>query len=93
VVHSRVDLLDSVMPHIKQIPVEEATGSLKKLLDEAIERAGRVWHVVHVMSLNPRAMDASMKFYGAIMFGRSTLTRWQREMLAVVTSRANDCFY
>lgn len=93
VVHFGMDLLDSVMPYIKQISLEEATGFLKKLLDEAIERAGRVWHIVHVMSLNPRAMDASMKFYGTIMFGRSPLTRWQREMLAVVTSRANDCFY
>jgi hypothetical protein len=34
-----------------------------------------------------------MKFYGAIMFGSSPLARWQREMLAVVTSNANDCFY
>ena len=81
------------MPHIDQIPVEKATGLLKKLFDDAVARAGRVWHIVHIMSQNPRAMDASMKFYGAIMFGASPLTRWQREMLAVVTSRANDCFY
>ena len=93
VVHiGRADL-DSHMPHIQQIQVAEATGFLKKLFDAALERAGRVWHIVHVMSLNPRAMDASMKFYGAIMFGSSPLTRWQREMLAVVTSKANDCFY
>lgn len=81
------------MPYIKQIPVAEATGFLKKQFDRAIERAGRIWHIVHIMSQNPRAMDASMKFYGAIMFGASPLTRWQREMLATVTSKANDCFY
>lgn len=81
------------MPYIEQVPVPEARGFLKKLFDDALERAGRVWHIVHVMSLNPRAMDASMKFYGAIMFGASPLTRWQREMLAVVTSKANHCFY
>lgn len=81
------------MPHIKQIPAAEATGFLKKLFDAAIERAGRVWHIVHVMSLNPRTMDASMKLYGALMYGGSPVTRWQREMLAVVTSKANDCFY
>ena len=28
-----------------------------------------------------------------IMFGESPLTRAQREMIAVVTSQANDCFY
>ena len=81
------------MPYIRQVAVGEATGWLKKQFDAAIERAGRVWHIVHVMSLNPRTMDASLKFYGAIMFSRSPLTRWQREMLAVVTSRVNDCFY
>ncbi len=81
------------MPHIHQISVSEATGLLRKLFDQALARAGRVWKIVHIMSVNPRAMDASMKFYGAIMFGASPLSRAQREMLATVTSRANDCFY
>ena len=81
------------MPYIKQVAVADATGLLRKLFDAALERAGRIWHIIHVMSVNPRAMDASLKFYGAIMFGSSPLTRWQREMLAVVTSKANDCFY
>jgi len=81
------------MPYIQQIPVDEAKGLLRRLFDEALDRAGRIWHIVHIMSVNPRAMDASMKFYAAIMFGSSPLTRWQREMLAVVTSKANDCFY
>ena len=81
------------MPHIRQVPHEQATGFLKKVLDTAVARAGRIWHIVHVMSVNPRVMDSSMRFYGAVMFGASPLTRVQREMLAVVTSRANECFY
>jgi alkylhydroperoxidase family enzyme len=66
---------------------------LRRLFDEALARAGRVWHIVHIMSQNPRTMDASMKLYGALLFGPSPLSRWQREMLAVVTSKTNDCFY
>lgn len=81
------------MPYIEQTPIEKATGFLKKQFDAALERAGRVWHIVQIMSPNPRVMDASMKFYAAMMAGSSPLTRWQREMLAVVTSKANDCFY
>jgi len=81
------------MSYIEQIPVGKAKGLLKKLFDEAIERAGRVWHIVHIMSQNPQVMDASMSMYRVIMFGSSPLVRWQREMLAVVTSKANDCFY
>jgi alkylhydroperoxidase family enzyme len=81
------------MPWIKQIPIEEAAGMLKKQLDQAIERAGRVWHIVHIMSLNPRVLDASMKLYGAAMMGQSPLTRVQREMLATVVSAENSCYY
>ena len=81
------------MPYIEQVPIAEATGPLKKQFDTARERAGRVWHIVHVMSLNPRAMEASIRLYGAIISGASALTRRQREMLAVVTSKALDCFY
>ena len=34
-----------------------------------------------------------MAFYQRIMFAREGLERRQREMLAVVVSRANDCHY
>lgn len=81
------------MPWIKQIPVAEATGELKQQFDKALRRAGRVWHIVHVMSLNPRVMRTSMEFYLAVMFGPSPLTRVQRELLATVTSAELDCFY
>ena len=81
------------MPWIKQIPINEATGFLKKQFDAAIKRAGRVWHIVHIMSLNPRLLDASMKFYSAAMMGQSPLTRVQREMLATVVSAENHCYY
>jgi uncharacterized peroxidase-related enzyme len=35
----------------------------------------------------------SIRLYQTVMFGPSPLTRAQREMLAVVVSRANDCEY
>ncbi len=81
------------MPWIEQISVDQAKGFLKKQFDDAIERAGRVWHIVHIMSLNPRAMKASMDFYGAIMHGKSPLSRIQREMLATVVSNKLECYY
>jgi alkylhydroperoxidase family enzyme len=45
------------------------------------------------MSLNPETLRASMELYRAVMFGRSELSRAERELLAVVVSRANDCHY
>ncbi|MFN3491214.1 MAG: hypothetical protein ACK40V_03245 [Anaerolineales bacterium] len=81
------------MPWIKQISIQEATGLLKAQFDSALKRAGRVWHIVHIMSLNPKAMRDSIAFYSTIMMGESPLTRVQREMLATVVSFENHCYY
>jgi alkylhydroperoxidase family enzyme len=81
------------MAHIRLVEVAEATGALKRQYDAAIARAGRVWNIVKTMSPNPSVLDASMRLYGAAMRGESPLTRVQRELLAVVVSRANECFY
>ena len=81
------------MAWIEQIGLEEATGLLKKLYDEAVERAGRVWNIVRVMSLNPPVLKNSMALYIAVMKGKSPLTRVQRELLATVVSAELNCRY
>ncbi len=81
------------MSWIRLIAPSEATGRLRELYDAAVKRAGRVYHIVRTMSLSPHTLDASMELYRAIMFGPSELTRAEREMLAVVTSRSNRCHY
>lgn len=81
------------MPFIRQIANHEATGSLKRQFDAALKRAGRVWNITRIMSLAPNVLRSSMSFYRAVMFDDGALSRGQREMLAVVTSRANHCVY
>jgi alkylhydroperoxidase family enzyme len=81
------------MTWIRTIGVDEAEGELARSYQAAIARAGRVFGIVRAMSLAPRVLDASMDLYRAVMFGRGGLARRQREMLAVVVSRANDCHY
>lgn len=81
------------MAWIKVFPLSEARGALKREYEKALKRAGRLWHIVSIMGQNPRVMRASMDHYSAIMFGRSPLSRSQREMLAVVVSATNDCTY
>ncbi|MDE2653206.1 MAG: peroxidase [Gemmatimonadetes bacterium] len=81
------------MSWITEIPREEATGLLRRELDAAVERAGRVWKIVQVMSLNAPVLRATMEQYAAIMFGPSPLSRFQRELLATVVSAELDCFY
>ncbi len=81
------------MPWIEQIPVDQATGLLKEQFDQALRRAGRVWHIVHVQSINPRVMRDGVNFYIAVMFAPSPLSRAQREMLATVVSAEHHCHY
>jgi alkylhydroperoxidase family enzyme len=81
------------MPWIKEILPDAASGLLKRQLDAAVKRAGRVWHIVQIMSINAMALKDSMRFYQTLMMGDSPLRRSQREMLAVVVSTENQCAY
>ena len=81
------------MPRIRVISPQEATGLLKRQYDAALKRAGRIWHIVSIMSQNPKALRASMSLYRELMFEDSPLNRSQREMLAVVVSANNHCVY
>ncbi len=82
-----------LMAYIRTIAPEEATGSLKQQYDVAVKRAGRVFNIVRISSLNPRAMEASLRLYQTLMLGPGPLPRATREMIATVTSRALNCFY
>ena len=81
------------MPWIKTVTLEEARGVLKREYDAALERAGVIWHIVSIMSLNPATLKTSMELYGQVMHGASGLSRSQREILAVVVSATNHCVY
>jgi alkylhydroperoxidase family enzyme len=81
------------MSWIKTIHLHEATGALKREYDAAIQRAGRVWNIVRIMSLNPGTLRASMRMYSATMREPCGLTRAQREMLATIVSKTNGCHY
>lgn len=81
------------MPNLRLIDVGEATGDLKREYDDAVRRAGKVFNIVKAMCLRPAVLRRSMDLYKEIMFGPSELSRAERELLAVVVSRANDCHY
>jgi len=71
----------------------DATGELKAEFDKAVGRAGKVFNILKVQSLNPPVLRASMEMYLATMHGPSGLSRAEREMMATVVSWANHCFY
>lgn len=81
------------MAWIKMVEPDKATGKLKAEYARAEKRAGKVFNILKVQSLNAPVLHASMQMYLATMYGRSGLTRVEREMLATVVSWANHCFY
>ena len=81
------------MGWIRTVPDEEASGLLARIYADAHRRAGYVAQIIRSMSLRPTVAEASMGLYQRVMFGRSGLSRIQREILAIVVSRANDCHY
>ncbi len=81
------------MAWIRTVPPEEAAGELKREYDAAIRRAGRVYKILELQSLNPRALRDNIAAYVTLMFGRSELSRTQRELIATVVSATNACHY
>jgi len=81
------------MPYISVIPPETASGALRDEYELALRRAGYVAHILQLQSLNPAVLHAGVQLYTALMHGPSALSRAQRELIATVVSRTNDCFY
>lgn len=82
------------MAWIRTLEDHEATGALARQYKAALRRAGKVFGIVRLHSLDADLLAASMRLYGAaITRDDLPLTRRQRELVAVVTSRANECFY
>ena len=81
------------MAWIKMIDEAKARGGFKKLVDRISGKSGRIDNILKIHSLNPRSLEGHYNLYKAVMYGRSPLSRAQREMIAVVVSAANSCHY
>jgi len=81
------------MAWIRTVEPGEAKGKLKAEYERAVRRAGKVFNIVKLQSLNPATLRASMELYLATMRQPAGLPRVEREMLATVVSWANRCFY
>ena len=81
------------MAWIEQTDADDADGKLAEIYAELIEKRGKVSNILKVHSLNPEAMSGHLDLYMTIMFGKSGLSRAEREAIAVVVSANNDCEY
>lgn len=81
------------MAWIKTIPEKFAEGKLSKIYRRISGRSGGVANILKIQSLHPGALSDHFSFYRRIMFGESPLSRGEREAVAVVVSRVNECHY
>ena len=81
------------MAYIEVIDHQNAEGELKEIYDNLVKSRGQLAEVHKIQSLNPKTIVNHMDLYMSIMFGKSPIRRYQREMIAVIVSKANQCEY
>ena len=79
---------------IETIPEDEAEGLLRELYEQEWDSKHQlVDNILKVHSLHPETLRAHADLYRTVMYGRSAITRPEREMIGVVTSAINRCHY
>lgn len=81
------------MAWIRTIDESDADEQLAPVYDRLAKDRGKISNIMRVQSLQPTAMQAHLDLYLSVMFGRSGMSREEREMIAVTVSAANRCDY
>ena len=82
--------------HISALGVPDPAGlddDLKVIWAKCVEKLGFVPNVFSTYSLKPQRLRNFMAMYNDIMLSKSGLSKLEREMVAVVVSSANRCYY
>lgn len=73
---------------------DEAEGKLKELYNQLRDpETGEVDHILRIHGQHPATLDAHLLLYKTVMYGKSKIRRPEREMIAVVVSKLNECHY
>ncbi len=81
------------MAWIDTINERDADRSLKDQYAKLKDSRGGVDNILKIHSLNPESLDAHVRLYKTIMYGKSPIRRVNREMIAVLVSSINQCHY
>lgn len=82
------------MAWIQTIREDRWEGDLAELRSVVGDAAaGRVDNIMQIHSLNPSAMAAHDALYRSAMAGTASLRKVERELIALVVSKLNDCHY
>ncbi len=82
--------------HICAYPVPHPgtlDDDLQTVFQKCVDKLGLVPNVLATYSIRPNRLRNFMAMYNEIMFSDSGLSKLEREMVAVVVSSANRCYY
>jgi uncharacterized peroxidase-related enzyme len=82
--------------HVSALPLGEAgklDADLQAAYAKCVEKLGFVPNVLQAYSLRPQKLRNFMAMYNELMLAPSGLSKLEREMVAVVVSSANRCYY
>jgi alkylhydroperoxidase family enzyme len=78
---------------IRLIEDASAEGAVREAYEEAEAARGRLSNILRVHGVHPDVLTSHLRLYVEVMFGRSELTRIERETIAVAVSSVNGCRY
>ncbi|WP_299438065.1 peroxidase-related enzyme [uncultured Rhodospira sp.] len=82
--------------HVTRLDIPDRCAGepdLQAYFDKCTEKLGLVPNVLRAYTGNPAKLRAFSQFYNTLMLGESGLSKLEREMIAVVVSCANHCYY
>ena len=82
--------------HISKLGVPDPAtldNDLQAIWQKCVDKLGFVPNVFSAYSLKPQRLRNFMAMYNEIMLSDSGLSKLEREMVAVVVSSANRCYY
>jgi uncharacterized peroxidase-related enzyme len=78
---------------LRETKADKLDPDLAKYFALCQEKLGLVPNVLRAFSYNPKKLRPFIAFYDELMLAESGLTQLEREMIGVVVSSINHCFY
>lgn len=74
-------------------PIDPAPADMAAYFDKCVDKLGMIPNVLAAYSFSPEKFRAFTALYNDLMLAESGLSKLEREMIAVVVSSLNRCFY
>ena len=74
-------------------PAGDLSAETRAYFDKCVEKLGLIPNVLLAYAFDEKKLRAFTEMYNELMLGQSGLSKLEREMIAVVVSSVNHCYY